>query len=60
MNLGDCIEAYLKEQKMSYRQLASEIGCDHSTLHRMARGEPVRVDTLIRLLVWMLSNKHQS
>jgi len=53
MKLGELLEAYMKVNGLSYRTVAREIGCDHSTLHRLIHGEPVRMSVFNKLMNWL-------
>jgi len=55
MRLGQLLENYMRENKLSTRQLALEVGCDHCTIHRIIKGEAVRLDILLQLMVWLLN-----
>jgi len=43
----------MKVNGLSYRTVAREIGCDHSTLHRLIHGEPVRMGVFNKLMIWL-------
>jgi len=55
MKLGQLLSTYMSAHALSTRDLAREIGCDHSTIHRIIRGEPCRMDILLQILVWILN-----
>jgi hypothetical protein len=55
MKLGEMIQLYMVQKNLSLRDVGSQIGCDHTTVHRMVMGEPVRVEILIKLIVWLLA-----
>ncbi len=44
----------MSQHSLSLRDMAKEIGCDHSTVHRVVRGEPCRMDMLLLILVWLI------
>jgi hypothetical protein len=53
MKLGTMISNYMQEKQLSFRELAHEIGCDPTTLHRMVRGAPCRMDLILKILCWL-------
>lgn len=55
MKLGELVNAYMKENHLSLRAIAADIGVDHSTIHRMIQGEPVRMDVLCKLMAWLVA-----
>jgi predicted transcriptional regulator len=55
MKLGDMLQLYMQQRNLSFRDVGKQIGCDHSTVHRMVQGEPVRVDVLIKFIAWLLA-----
>jgi transcriptional regulator with XRE-family HTH domain len=50
---------YRAARRLTLRALATEIGVSHATLHRFERGEDINVDTLWRILSWMLAKDRQ-
>ncbi len=56
MLLAECVSAYQRENKLSVRQLAKKVGCNHSTLWRFLNGENTDGKTITRLLSWSLHN----
>lgn len=57
MKLGECIEAYRKENKLTYRQLAKEIGVDHAVLFKLRKHPTTGTENTMRLLNWLWSWK---
>jgi hypothetical protein len=57
MKLGKVISAYMLNNGYSLREMATAIECDHTTLHRLVRGEPCRMDTLMKVLVWLIKEE---
>jgi len=53
MKLGSLIEDHMTKRGLTLRQLAREIQCDHTTLHRLIQGEPCRMDTLTKVMIWL-------
>lgn len=53
MKLGKLINAYMTNNGYTLRSLAEEIGCDHTTLHRLVQEKPCRLDTLTKILIWL-------
>jgi transcriptional regulator with XRE-family HTH domain len=39
MRLGRLLKAYRESERLSLRELASDIGIDHNTLSRLERGD---------------------
>ncbi|WP_119390365.1 helix-turn-helix transcriptional regulator [Taklimakanibacter lacteus] len=40
-------------KKLTIRDLASEVGCDHTVIFRLERSTPVAVEHLLSLLLWL-------
>ena len=61
MKLGLVLEAYRKEQALTYRELAKEIGMDHTLLFRISQKNELNSCSILILLQWLLgSNKNKS
>ncbi len=61
MKLGQVLEAYRKEQALTYRELAKEIGMDHTLLFRISQKNELNTGSVLLLLNWLLaSNKNKS
>jgi plasmid maintenance system antidote protein VapI len=55
MKLGELLRQYMAANKISTRQLAVQIGVDHTTVHRIITGQSVRLDVLMHFLIWLLN-----
>jgi transcriptional regulator with XRE-family HTH domain len=55
MKLGLCLEAYREKHKLTYRQLAKEIGIDHAVLFKLSRHPTVGSDNALRLINWLMA-----
>lgn len=53
MKLGILLADHIAVRQTSLRALAKEIGCDHTTLHRLVRDEPCRMDTFTKVMIWL-------
>jgi DNA-binding Xre family transcriptional regulator len=51
--LKELVEARLKDQRLSVRQAAQELGISHTTIHRVLAGEAIDLDTVIKLCKWL-------
>lgn len=40
-------------KKLTIRDLAGEVGCDHTVIFRLERSTPVAVEHLLSLLLWL-------
>ena len=57
MQLSELIDAWMRQRKIPVRELARQIGMDHTTLHRFRHGEECSNHNLVRILLWALSPK---
>jgi plasmid maintenance system antidote protein VapI len=57
MKLGELLSGYMRDHQLSTRQLAAQIGCNHTTIHRMLHGQSVRLHILLLLIAWLLSDQ---
>jgi predicted transcriptional regulator len=53
MKIGKLLTAYMAGNNYSIRVMAKEIGIDPTTLHRLLRGLPCRVETLAQIFYWI-------
>lgn len=51
--LQTLLERELEKQHLSVRAASREMNITHTTLHRVLRGEPVDLDTVITLCKWL-------
>lgn len=56
MKLGKLLQAYRFQEKISVRQMAKEIGVDHTSLWRFEQGESPKHKLFIAILKWALLN----
>lgn len=49
MELGILISKFRKEKKFSLEELGLQIGLDRSSMHRIEKGKPITVTTIIKL-----------
>lgn len=52
-NLADMINAYMKQNRWSFRKLAPRIGISSATLNRASRGEQIDGVTQLKLINWI-------
>jgi transcriptional regulator with XRE-family HTH domain len=50
---GARVEHALQRRGLTYRKAAAEIGMDHVTLHRIARGFTPTVESYLRIESWL-------
>ncbi len=55
MILGEMIQAYARQEKVSIRRLAPVIGIKAPTLFRIMKGEATGTEQFSKLLLWSLS-----
>lgn len=55
MRLGTIIKGWRDSQRLGIRAVAEEIGISHGTLSRIERGEACDGQTLIKVILWLLS-----
>ena len=57
MKIGQLLDCWLEKKDLSHRQLAKEIGMDHTVLFRITK-EDREMDgkTMMKLLAWLFSN----
>ena len=54
MGFGLQVRLTMARRNMSYRELATAIGSDQATVHRVSKhGKPIRAETYIALRSWM-------
>ncbi len=56
MILANLIQAYQEKNKLGLRKICKQIGCDHTTLFRVIRGQQVYSDIYVQILRWILSD----
>jgi DNA-binding Xre family transcriptional regulator len=56
MRLCQLLDLWMSSSKISVRDMAREIGLDHTVLHRFRHGEDCTNQTLAKILKWALSN----
>jgi transcriptional regulator with XRE-family HTH domain len=54
MLLSKLIVNYRKQEKLSVRQLATQIGIDYSSLNRFERGRPLHTEVFSAIVLWMM------
>ena len=54
MKLGEVLESYRKERKLSYRDMAKEIGIHHTALFRLSEKQSAGTDAAMKLIGWLL------
>jgi len=52
--LGEMITLYVRWHGLSIRQLADEMGIPSTTVHRIAAGRKVDIETFVKLMAWMV------
>ena len=59
MILGQLIKAYRKDNAVSLRKLALEIGMDYTVLSRFENGETtgLTIDNFHKILLWVFSRR---
>lgn len=57
MHIGKLIHAYRKDQKLSLRTLAREIGIEHNALFRFEAGRELKDAQWIKIMIWMLTDE---
>jgi len=57
MKLGECLDAYRKERKLTWRDLSAEVGVDHAVLFKLTKTTTCGSDNTLRLLNWLLNPK---
>ena len=62
MNLGLVLSAYMRQEKVSLRKVALQMGISHHNLHRIVKGENTRADNALKVITWLMnepsSNSH--
>jgi len=59
MKLGEVLEAYREKNRLSYRELAKEIGVDHTGLFRLANKPSLEALQALKLAAWLMSTKKE-
>lgn len=52
MIIGQWLLHWMKENKMTYRKLAREVGVDYVSLHRLSHGRDIEAHALLKVLTW--------
>lgn len=60
MKLGTVIKGYMWANHITGRELAKELGLDHTLLHRFINGENTSSTALAKILTWLLSEEKES
>jgi len=61
MKLGEVLEAYREKRGLTYRELAREIGVEHTGLFRLANKPGLEAAQALKLANWLLApNKNGS
>lgn len=53
--LAHLLNAYMEQNRWSFRKLAPAIGISSATLNRISRGEPMDGKTMLKLIKWIFS-----
>lgn len=56
MKLGKLLRSYRLQENMTLRNMAKEIGVDHTSLWRFEQGEAPKHKLFIAILKWALLN----
>ena len=56
MKLGKLLQAYRFQEKISVRQMAKELGVDHTSLWRFEQGQIPKHKFFVAILKWALLN----
>lgn len=59
MKLGLLLKSYMKERGLSLRDIAVQIGCDHSTVRRLCQGHAVRMEVLYKFHTWLMKPENK-
>ena len=54
MKLGALIKSYMKEQNVSLREMASQIGIDHCTVRNMLIGRDINNESFCKVILWLM------
>ncbi len=58
MKIGELLEDYRKKRDLSYRQLALEIDCDHTTLWRLLTDRMTpEMEVVVKVMLWLLKTE---
>jgi len=57
MKLGEVLEAYREKRGLTYRELAKEIGVEHTGLFRLADKPSLEAYQALKLANWLMSTK---
>jgi hypothetical protein len=57
MKLGEVLDAYRVERKLSWRELGKEIGVDHTGLFRLAHKPSLEIEQALKLALWLTGSK---
>ena len=60
MRLSELLDLWMRHHEITVRQMAKEIGIDHTVLHRFRHGEDCTNQTMAKILMWVLSAKGAS
>jgi hypothetical protein len=56
MRLCQLLDLWMSSKKITVRDMAREIGLDHTVLHQFRHGGDCRNQTMAKILIWALSN----
>jgi transcriptional regulator with XRE-family HTH domain len=59
MIIGQMLQAYRQQRKLSLRTLAKRIGCDFTSISMFERGKRQAGPTWVKIMVWSLTTEEE-